>query len=68
MPVLDHAVHNLTRIDAGHRYFCHNLPGELNHRMSDRCRFDMSLSDPSCTGCMHRGKGEEYDQMIRSKA
>lgn len=65
MAVLDHPVHERTKKAAGHRYGCWNLPGELNHAMSDRCRFDLSLTDPSCTDCQHRGKGENYDSMIR---
>lgn len=67
MPVLDHDTHESTVIDDKHVYGCHSLPEDLNHRMSNRCRFDLSLSDPSCTGCQHRGKGEAYDQMIRKK-
>jgi hypothetical protein len=31
------------------------------------CRYDMSLSDRRCFGCVHGGTGEQYDQMIRSK-
>lgn len=35
--------------------------------MSRTCRYDMSLTDARCTGCKHRGSGEEYDSMVRSK-
>jgi hypothetical protein len=65
MAVLDHPVHERTKIAADHRYGCWNLPRELNHAMSDRCRFDLSLTDPSCTGCQHRGRGEDYDATVR---
>lgn len=34
-------------------------------RMSQECRYDMSLTDPNCTDCKHRGSGENYDRMIR---
>lgn len=36
------------------------------YKFSTECRFDMSLSDPACTGCQWRGSGEDYDKMIRS--
>lgn len=67
MAVLIHPVHERTKIDGGHRYGCWNLPGDLKHAMSDRCMYDLSLSDASCTGCMHRGKGEIYDARIRNE-
>jgi hypothetical protein len=67
MPVLEHEVHPSTIVGEGHRYGCWNLPESLDHDMSDRCRFDISLRDPSCEGCVHRGKGEKYNQLIRSK-
>lgn len=35
------------------------------HRMSNECRYDMSLKDSSCTNCKHRGSGEEYARRIR---
>ncbi len=68
MPVLDHPVHPSTVTGPGHRYGCWNLPGDLRHTMSNRCRYDLSLSDPACTDCCHRGSGESYDQQIRSNA
>jgi len=37
----------------------------IPHVMSRECRFDMSLTDPRCTNCKHRGSGEAYDQKIR---
>jgi hypothetical protein len=65
MPVVDHPVHPGTVQHAGHRYGCWNLPAELNHRMSNRCRYDMSVTDPCCSGCKHRGEGDEYDAQVR---
>lgn len=32
---------------------------------STNCRFDMSLKDPACEGCEHRGSGEKYAEEIR---
>lgn len=29
-------------------------------RMSSECRYDRSLSDQHCTGCVHAGSGESY--------
>ena len=29
-------------------------------RMSRECRYDSSLSDSACAGCMHAGSGERY--------
>ena len=37
----------------------------LEHTMSTECRYDMSLSDPKCEGCKHRGSGEAYDKRVR---
>lgn len=37
------------------------------HRMSKECRYDMSLTDPRCNGCKHRGSGEQYNEMVRSQ-
>lgn len=65
MPVIDHPVHPSTVKGADHRYGCWNLPKELNHSMSNRCRYDMSVTDPNCSGCMHRGEGEEYEAQVR---
>jgi len=36
--------------------------------MSRECRFDMSLKDPWCEGCCHRGSGEAYDAKVRAAA
>ena len=30
------------------------------HAMSTECRYDVSLRDDKCAGCMHRGVGEAY--------
>lgn len=38
----------------------------IPHVMSRECRFDMSLKDPRCEGCKHRGSGEAYDARIRA--
>ena len=35
------------------------------YRFSTECRFDMSLNDPACEGCKHRGSGEKYAEEIR---
>jgi hypothetical protein len=32
------------------------------------CRYDMSLTDPKCDGCPHRGSGELYADKIRKDA
>lgn len=40
---------------------------KIPHVMSKECRFDMSLTDPRCTGCKHRGSGERYNEMVRSQ-
>lgn len=40
---------------------------QVEHRMSTECRYDMSLKDQACEGCQHRGNGESYDAMVRSK-
>lgn len=39
----------------------------IKHVMSKECRYDHSLTDQRCQFCDHRGTGEIYDQMIRSK-
>jgi hypothetical protein len=39
----------------------------IEHTMSKECRYDHSLTDQRCQFCNHRGSGERYDQMIRSK-
>lgn len=40
----------------------------VEHKMSRECRYDMSNTDPRCGGCKHRGTGEAYAAMVRSKA
>lgn len=77
MPVEDHAVHEKVKIGKDHRYGCFNFDGRKQtvvslmsgnswpYRMSNECRYDMSLTDPNCTGCKHRGSGEDYDRMVR---
>ncbi len=37
------------------------------HKMSRDCRYDMSLRDPKCDGCKHRGSGEAYDKKVREE-
>ena len=39
----------------------------IPYTMSRECRYDMSLSDSHCEGCQHRGSGEAYNEMVRSK-
>lgn len=39
----------------------------IPHVMSRECRYDMSLIDPRCIGCKHRGSGERYDAMVRER-
>lgn len=80
MPVEDHAVHEKVRQKEGFRYGCHNrerpvhgapvvsiysMPREYPFKHSTECRFDMSLTDPACEGCEHRGSGEKYAEEIR---
>lgn len=81
MPVVEHEVSEKVKIGSDYRYGCHNKPlpefgqvvrstfsgEEWPYVFSTECRFDMSLSDPACTGCEHRGSGERYDTMIRSE-
>lgn len=48
----------------------HRLDGtvvfkETPHTLSRECRYDLSTTDPNCSGCKHRGKGEDYDRMVR---
>ena len=40
----------------------------IPHVMSKNCRYDMSLTDPRCIDCKHRGSGEAYDAMVRSRS
>jgi len=37
----------------------------IPHVMSTTCRYDMSLTDAGCGGCINRGSGEAYDRMVR---
>lgn len=39
----------------------------IDHNMSSACRYDMSISDPNCTDCKHRGSGEAYAQSVREQ-
>ena len=89
MPVIEHDVHESTRIGSDHRYGCFDHVREdgyfapariefangfkvtsawVQDRTSKECRFDFSLTDPSCTGCKHRGSGEEYARKINETA
>jgi hypothetical protein len=38
----------------------------IKFSMSTECRNDVSLTDPHCEGCGHRGSGELYSEKIRS--
>ena len=40
----------------------------IPHVMSRECRYDMSLTDPRCTDCKHRGTGEAYAARVRADA
>lgn len=78
--MIDHEIPPSGKVGPDHRYGCWNKPrparlvnlgdnfGLRINRMSRECRFDMSLSDPSCTGCKRRGSGENYDATVRGKA
>lgn len=39
----------------------------IKYVMSRECRFDMSLTDKWCEGCKHRGSGEAYNEMVKTK-
>lgn len=81
MAVLTHEVHDKVRIEHDKPYGCHNHQDRsegylgstwgtakfIEFRMSKECRYDMSLTDPRCENCKHRGSGEEYNEMVRSK-
>ena len=41
---------------------------QVPYRFSAECRNDVSLTDPHCTGCEHRGTGEAYTEKIRKEA
>jgi hypothetical protein len=74
MPVVNHSVHRSSIRDAEHRYGCHNRapfretvtvdgwrgPVSWPFAMSRECRYDRSLDDSACAGCMHAGSGERY--------
>ena len=74
MPVVDHGVHQHGIRNADYRYSCHNRApfkevvtaegwrGTVSwpFRMARDCRYDKSLSDSGCAGCMHAGSGEAY--------
>ena len=68
MPVINHDVHPSTVQGLNHHYGCWNLPEYLDHAMSNRCRYDMSLKDRYCADCVHRGKGEAYEESVRRDA
>lgn len=67
MPVIDHPVHESTRITSDFRYGCHNVPSRAEgywahpwaatgpkwvpFRMSHGCAYDLSASDGACEGC-----------------
>ena len=40
----------------------------IPHNMSTECRHDMSLTDPRCGDCKHRGSGEAYAASVRNAA
>ena len=40
----------------------------IPNRMSTECRHDMSLVDPRCGDCKHRGSGEAYTQKVRKES
>ena len=39
----------------------------IPHTMSRTCRYDMSLTDPRCATCVHKGQGEAYSNEVRTK-
>lgn len=70
MPVVDHPVHKHGVRDVEHRYGCWNrapfkeIVKSGDHswpfRMSRECRYDRSLDDRACAGCIYAGSGERY--------
>lgn len=70
MPVADHPIHPHGIRDAEHRYGCHNRAPfkevvtngveSWPFRMSRECRYDRSLDDGACAGCMHAGSGDRH--------
>lgn len=78
MPVEDHEVHEKVKIADNKPYGCHNIDRNskgylgspwgtsefIEHAMSTECRYDMSLTDPRCANCKHRGIGEAYAKMV----
>jgi hypothetical protein len=39
---------------------------QVEPTMSTECRYDLSLTDPRCTGCKWRGSGEDYSARVRN--
>lgn len=80
MPVPDHPTHAKTQQPAGRKYGCWGRPrspdfvnfgpalGLWPFRMSQECRYDMSLTDPGCTDCPHQGSGEAYARQIMEES
>lgn len=78
MPVENHEVHAKVKIATNKPYGCHNgdrtsagyigspwgTPKFIVHAMSTECRYDMSMTDPRCENCKHRGSGETYAKMV----
>ena len=78
MPVEDHEVHEKVKIAENKPYGCHNVDRNsegylgspwgtakfIAHVMSTECRYDMSMTDPRCDGCKHRGTGEAYAKIV----
>lgn len=66
MPVADHPIHPHGVRDAEHRYGCHNRPPHLDTYTNGKvtwpnvftrdCRYDRSLDDSACAGCIHATK------------
>lgn len=66
MPVANHPIHPHGVRDAEHRYGCHNRPPHLEtvtnglvtwpNVFTRDCRYDRSLDDSACAGCIHATK------------
>lgn len=41
------------------------VPTWIPHRLSTECRYDLSLTDAKCAGCLERGQGEARSERIR---
>lgn len=77
MPVIDHPIHDKTKIGPDHRYGCHNRPdmfvpvvqrdnGKMYpYSLSHDCRYDRSETDAHCAGCKHVGSGAAYAESVR---